>query len=32
MGWGFAAHVTGAPAIESAARLKAELERFGAKH
>ena len=32
MGWGFVAHVTGAPAIESAARLKAELERFGAKH
>jgi uncharacterized protein (DUF58 family) len=32
MGWGFATHVTGAPAIESAARLKAELERFGAKH
>ena len=30
MGWGFATHVTGAPAIESAARLKAEIERFGA--
>lgn len=30
MGWGFVAHVTGRPAIESAARLKAELERFGA--
>lgn len=29
MGWGFVAHVTGRPAIESAARLKAELERFG---
>ncbi|MBA3068484.1 MAG: DUF58 domain-containing protein [Hyphomonas sp.] len=30
MGWGFASHVTGSPAIQSAARLKAELERFGA--
>lgn len=31
MGWGFATHVTGAPALQSAARLKAELEQFGAK-
>jgi len=30
MGWGFAAHVSGASGLESAARLKAELERFGA--
>ena len=30
MGWGVVAHVTGSPAIESAAWLKAELERFGA--
>lgn len=30
MGWGFVAHVTGSPAIQSAARLKAEIERFGA--
>jgi uncharacterized protein (DUF58 family) len=30
MGWGFVSHVTGAPGLESAARLKAELERFGA--
>ena len=30
MGWGFATHVTGAPALQSAARLKAELEQFGA--
>jgi uncharacterized protein (DUF58 family) len=30
MGWGFVTHVTGRPAIESAARLKAELEQFGA--
>mgnify|MGYP001176997425 CR=1 FL=1 len=30
MGWGFAAHDTGTPAIESAARLKAEIEQFGA--
>lgn len=30
MGWGFASHVTGSPAMQSAARLKAELERFGA--
>ncbi|MGA1343900.1 MAG: DUF58 domain-containing protein [Hyphomonas sp.] len=30
MGWGFSAHVTGAPVLESAARLKTELEQFGA--
>lgn len=30
MGWGFCAHVTGAPGLESAARLKSELEQFGA--
>ena len=30
MGWGFATHVTGAPGLESAGRLKAELEQFGA--
>jgi uncharacterized protein (DUF58 family) len=31
MGWGFASHVTGAPLIEGAARLKGEIEQFGAK-
>jgi uncharacterized protein (DUF58 family) len=30
MGWGFVSHVSGAAALESAARLKAEIERFGA--
>ena len=30
MGWGFATHVTGTPGLESAARLKVELEQFGA--
>lgn len=30
MGWGYASHVTGTPAIEGAARLKAEIEQFGA--
>lgn len=29
MGWGFATHVTGTSALQSAARLKAELEQFG---
>jgi uncharacterized protein (DUF58 family) len=30
MGWGYVQHVTGTPAIEGAARLKAEIEQFGA--
>jgi uncharacterized protein (DUF58 family) len=30
MGWGYVQHVTGTPALESAARLKAEIEQFGA--
>ncbi len=29
MGWGFVAHVTGAPLIETASQLKSEIERFG---
>ncbi len=31
LGWGFASHVTGTPLIDIAARLKAAVERFGAK-
>lgn len=29
MGWGLVTHVTGSPALSGAARLKAEIERFG---
>jgi uncharacterized protein (DUF58 family) len=30
LGWGFTSHTAGAPLVESAARLKAAIERFGA--